>query len=349
MTAQSIPHQEVFMVNVGIVGIGFMGVTHFKALAQVKGARVTAIATRDAKKRKGDWRKIKGNFGDSGGVQDLSEIACYAEMEQLLADPRVDLVDVCLPTTLHTSAGLAALRAGKHVLLEKPIALLLKEADLLVAEARKLRRQLMVAQVLRFFPEFRLVKELVEQGKHGRVLAAHLKRIISRPAWWDPDDLQRTGGPAIDLHIHDADFVQYVFGMPRSVVASGVVGKNGFVEHLDTHYQFGAHPLALSAEAGWLSQQGCPFEHGYDVYFEDATLKYNSSWGQPPVLLTKDGRKRFPKLPGKDGFAGELQEAVDAVRLGKESRVLSGQSARNSLLLCLREVEAVKTGRKVRV
>lgn len=336
------------MVNIGIVGIGFMGVTHFKAIDKVKGAKVTAICTRDQKKLRGDWRSVQGNFGGGGGRQDLKGIAAYERIEDMLADDKVDLVDICLPTTMHYEWTMAALAAGKHVFLEKPIALSLREADRMVAEARKRRLRLLVAHVLRYFPEFRLVKQLVDSKAHGRVLAADFKRIISMPAWWDPKDLARTGGPAIDLHIHDADFVQYLFGLPQAVSSSGVIRRGGVVEHIDTHYHFkGKHQV--SASGGWLSQQGCPFEHGYDVFFEEATLKFNSSWGQPPTLLTKDGKSRTPKLPGKDGFVGELQEAVDAVRAGKDSKELSGVSARDSLRMCLKEIESVKTGRRVRL
>jgi predicted dehydrogenase len=334
------------MVRIGIVGIGFMGVTHFKAIDKVKGAKVTAICTRDPKKLKGDWRSVQGNFGGAGGRQDLTGIAAYEQVEQLLADDKVDLVDICLPTTMHYDWTMAALTAGKHVFLEKPIALDLKQADRMVAEAKKRRLRLMVAHVLRYFPEFRLVKQLVDGKEHGRVLAADFKRVIAQPAWWDPKDLQRTGGPAIDLHIHDADFVQYLFGLPKAVSSQGVIRKGGVVEHIDTHYEF-AGKQQVSASGGWLSQQGCPFEHGYDVFFEDATLKYNSSWGQPPVLLTKDGKSRRPKLPGKDGFVGELQEAVDAVAAGKDSKELGGKSARDSLRMCLKEIESVQRGRRV--
>ncbi|MYA21997.1 MAG: gfo/Idh/MocA family oxidoreductase, partial [Gemmatimonadetes bacterium] len=163
-----------------------------------------------------------------------------------------------------------------------------------------------------------------------------------------PEDLERTGGPAIDLHIHDADFVQFLFGMPTAVSSQGYIGRGETVEYINTHYQYDG-PMAISAEGGWLAQQGCPFEHGYDVYFEEATLKYNSSWGEPPQLLTKDGEVSTPALPGEDGFVGELQEAVDAIARGRESQEIGGQSARNSLLLCLQEIESVKTGEKVAI
>ena len=174
------------MVNIGIVGVGFMGVTHYKAVDQVNGGKVAALASRDETKRRGDWRSIQGNFGGGGGVQDLSRVRCYESLDELLADPAIDLVDICLPTTLHVETSMRALAAGKHVLLEKPIAVNLRDADKIMAAAKKHRRQFMGAHVLRYFPEFRLIKKMVAGGEYGKVLAAHFKRIISRPAWWAP-------------------------------------------------------------------------------------------------------------------------------------------------------------------
>ena len=112
------------MVRVGIAGIGFMGVTHYKAYADVPGAQVAAIFTRDAAKLAGDWRNVRGNFGDSGGVQDLSGVRCHADLDTLIADPEIDLFDLCLPSYLHRDVAIRALEAGKHVLVEKPIALI---------------------------------------------------------------------------------------------------------------------------------------------------------------------------------------------------------------------------------
>lgn len=101
------------MVNVGIVGIGFMGMIHYLACQDVPGAKVAAICTRDKKKRAGDWREIKGNFGPPGTIVDLGKIALYEDWRELLADPKIDLIDVCLPPKLHAEVTVAALQAGK--------------------------------------------------------------------------------------------------------------------------------------------------------------------------------------------------------------------------------------------
>src|ERR1043165_8438086 len=103
------------MVRVGIAGIGFMGVTHFKAYQQVEGAQVAAIFTRDQKKLEGDWTGVRGNFGGAGGMQDLTGIRRFDDLDVLLDDPEIDLLDLCLPSYLHREITLKALDAGKHV------------------------------------------------------------------------------------------------------------------------------------------------------------------------------------------------------------------------------------------
>src|SRR5713226_5515443 len=103
------------MVRIGIVGVGFMGMIHYLAAQRLKGARVSAICSRDAKKLAGDWRGIRGNFGPPGQRMDLSKIKKYDRLDALLDDPDIDLIDICNPTDLHASTAIAALRAGKHV------------------------------------------------------------------------------------------------------------------------------------------------------------------------------------------------------------------------------------------
>src|SRR6516225_11169118 len=139
------------MIRIGLVSVGFMGMIHFLAARKLKDARVEAICSRDEKKLAGDWRSIQGNFGPRGEIIDLSGIKKYRSLDELLGDRNIDLIDVCNPTNLHPQTALKALQAGKHVLVEKAIALEPKDADAMVVAAMKAKRLLMVAHVLPFF------------------------------------------------------------------------------------------------------------------------------------------------------------------------------------------------------
>jgi predicted dehydrogenase len=337
------------MVRIGIVGVGFMGMIHFLAARALQGAQVTALCSRDPKKLAGDWRDIHGNFGPPGTVMDLSTLKKYQHLDDLLADPDVDLVDVCNPTHLHPETARRALEAGKHVLVEKAIALTPEGADAMVQAAARAGKLLMVAHVLPFFPEFSYAAEAIRSGRWGRVLGAHFKRIIARPDWSaDIGDASKTGGPAVDLHIHDTHFIGLVCGVPQRVFSSGVV-QNGAVNYLTTHYLYGPGGPAVSCSSGALAQKARPFVHGYEIYLERATLVYESG-SCPLTVLTADSQEQ-PRLEGggeaTTAFTLELQSAVDGVREGREPALLSGQLARDALVLCHKECQSVLSGEAV--
>ncbi len=119
------------MIKIGLVGVGFMGMIHYLASLKLQGGKVVAICSRDQKKLAGDWRSIQGNFGPRGEMMDLAGIKKYADLDSMLADKDIDLIDICNPTYLHRDTALKALRAGKHVLVEKPLALEADDADVL--------------------------------------------------------------------------------------------------------------------------------------------------------------------------------------------------------------------------
>jgi predicted dehydrogenase len=340
------------MVRIGIVGVGFMGMIHYLAARRLQGAQVAAICSRDEKKLAGDWRSIQGNFGPRGEMMDLSALKKYRSLDDLLADPDIDLIDVCNPTHLHPDTALRALRAGKHVLVEKAIALDPKDADAMVAAARQANRLLMVAHVLPFVPEFAFAAEAIRSGRHGKLLGAHFKRVIARPDWSaEIGDASKTGGPAVDLHIHDTHFIGLVCGVPGQVFSTGVV-EGDAVAYLTTQYLYGPGGPAVSCSSGALAQKGRPFVHGFEIYLERATLTYESGTC-PLTVLTADGKADKPPLPGGGdetaAFTLELQAAVDGVRSGREPDLLSGKLARDALVLCYRECDSVRSGRAASV
>ncbi|MDB5350235.1 MAG: putative dehydrogenase [Planctomycetota bacterium] len=346
------------MVRIGIVGIGFMGMIHYLAARGLAGGRVVAMCSRDEKKRAGDWTGIQGNFGPKGAQMDLSGQAMYADVAELLADPNVDLVDLCVPNDEHAELAIRALEAGKHVLVEKPIALKVAEADRMLAAAKASGKMLMVAHVLPFFPEFAFALEAVKSGRYGRLQAAHLTRVISKPDWSGGiSDADRSGGPAIDLHIHDTHYIGLLCGVPKSVHARGVV-DGAAVVHLTTQYLYEDSNLAVSAISGAISQKGRGFAHGFEVYLERATLSFSfAATADSPQLnslaiILPDGSVQRPDLGSGDpvdAFTRELTVAVEAVASGSEADRLSGTLARQALAICLAEIQSVKRGGAVEI
>jgi predicted dehydrogenase len=338
------------MVRIGLVGVGFMGWIHYLAYKHLTGARLAAVCSRDKAKLAGDWRSIRGNFGPPGEMVDLSGVKTYDRLRDLVADPDIDLIDVCNPTHLHPDSAVAALKAGKHVLVEKAIALTPEQADAMVAAAKSAKKLLMVAHVLPFFPEFRYAAQAIKDGRYGKLLAGHFKRVISRPDWSaDIGDAAKTGGPAVDLHVHDTHFIGLVCGVPKGVYSTGVV-ENDVVQHLTTSYDYGPGGPSVTCSSGALAMSGRPFVHGYELYLEKATLTYES--GTCPLTRIKPGQVEKAPMPAEPGgevaaFVAELQAAVDGVASGKTPELLSGQLARDALVMCYKECESVKTGKWV--
>jgi len=208
---------------------------------------------------------------------------------------------------------------------------------------------LMVAHVLPFAAEFAFAAEAVRGGRYGRLLGGHFKRIISKPDWSaDIADASKTGGPAVDLHIHDTHFIGLLGGVPKAVFSSGVVAGEA-VEYLTTQYLYGPGGPCLSCSSGALAQKGRPFVHGFEIYLERATLVFESGTA-PLTVLTADGQVEHPQLKAGDetaAFAAEIQAAVDGITSGKEPALLSGQLARDALVMCHKECESVRTGKIV--
>jgi predicted dehydrogenase len=337
------------MLRIGIVGIGFMGRIHYLASRNLKDAKVTAICSRDPKKLAGDWSGTRGNFGPPPGQVELGDAKRYGWLEPMLQDPDIDLIDICNPTVQHEATAIAALKAGKHVLVEKAIALSPEGADRMLTAARAAGKLLMVAHVLPFFPEFAFAADAVRSGKYGRLIGGHFTRVISKPDWSaEIGDAAATGGPAVDLHIHDTHFIGLLAGVPKAVFSSGSV-DNGVVTYLTTNYLYGLDGPALSCSSGAVAMKARPFVHGFEIYLEKATLVHESG-PKPLTVLHADGKTEQSKLTGGDpveAFTTEIQLAVDGVKSGRMPDMLSGQLARDALVMCLKECESVKSGKAV--
>ncbi len=336
-------------IRVGIAGIGFMGWIHWLAYQRVPGIEVVAIAEPNQRRRAGDWRDIKGNFGPPGERVDLDGIAAYADYGELVADPRVDVVDVCLPPAAHRDAVLAAAAAGKDVFCEKPLALQTEDAEAMVAACHARQRTLLVGHVLPFFPEYAWALEKIWSGDYGRLLGGTFKRVISNPTWLPHFyDLQRVGGPLLDLHVHDAHLIRMLFGLPTHVTSRGRFHGQA-VEYAHSQFEF-AEDYVVSSVMGVVHQQGRPFTHGFEIHLEKGTLQFEFAafvdLGEtmPVKLINARGEVLRPEALSSDpldGFVAEITEVRNALQSRIPSRILAGDLARDAIRICQAQARSV--------
>ncbi len=331
-------------MRVGIAGIGFMGWIHWLAWKSVPEARVAAICTRNPARQAGDWSGIQGNFGPPGEQVDLTAVTVHGSLESLFADTSIDLVDLCLPPGIHADATISALRAGKDVLCEKPMALTLAQCDSMIAAARKSNRQLLVAHVLPFFPEYAFARSLIRNGSYGRLLGGNFHRTVANPVWvkgfFDPEVV---GGPLLDLQVHDLHFIRGLFGMPDSVTGSGRL-QDGLVEYSTSVLRFPGDEFVVHCTGGVIQQQGRPFTHGFELHLERATLQFefaafnDQAESMPLKLISADGQTTRPHLGDNDpvrAFVDELDEVRKVVTSQRaNSSVLDAPLARDAISLC---------------
>jgi len=334
-------------LNIGIIGLGFMGKVHFNTYAKIKGAKVTAIADVDGRKRSGDWSGIAGNIGAAGRRQDLRGIHVYENAADLLKDPAVDVVDITLPTYLHARWAIRALKSGRHVICEKPMALKSAEAVTMIAAARAARRRLFIAQCIRFWPAYAKTRELVLGKKFGKVVSAVFTRLSTRPTWsWQGwlEDPRKSNACVLDLHIHDADFVLYLLGKPRSVLSRAVKNKNGGLDHVTTFYDYAPGTL-IQAEGAWEYNAGFPFSMAFRIALEKATLNFDA---QGLLLCPAKGQAKPVAVAEGDGYFHELKHFLDCIRRNCASPVVPPESALQSVQLIEAEAKSARSGKIVR-
>jgi predicted dehydrogenase len=331
-------------LHIGLVGLGFMAATHIRAYRQVEGARIAALCNPSGRHLDGDFTNVAGNVGATDPVKlDMAGVKATKNFADLLSDPDIHAIDVCAPTRAHRELANAALRAGKHVLCEKPLARTSKVAREIVAEAKLARGIFMPAMCLRFWPEWSWLKEAVSSNRFGRVMAARFRRVAEPPGWGRNTFFNgaESGGGLFDLHIHDTDFVHYCFGRPRSVFSRGYVKFSGAIDHVITHYEVESGAV-VHAEGSWAMTPGFGFNMSYTVNFERATADYDIARGKEALRLSEEGQgSRVIPFDEPDGYVGELRHFVECARNGRMPTVVTANDGLASVEICEAEEQSV--------
>lgn len=297
-------------MRIAVLGLGFMGSTHIQALQTIPEVTLAAVFTRDPKKLSGDLSAVQGNIGGPGRSWDFSGVRQCSQIEEVLEDPNIDAVDICLPTDLHAAVAMEALRAGKDVLIEKPMTLDVPSARRLVTEAAERNRVLMTAQVLRFMPPYRALIGALDDGQLGTVRHATFRRRCAAPAWsgWLADP-KHSGGGVFDLLIHDVDIALKLFGSPALVSAVGFEDLARGIDVITGEFHYPGQGTAVIA-GGWHHARSYPFSMEYTVVADHGTIEY-SSQGREPTLYAADGAAAPLPLDATDGYRAELAYFVE--------------------------------------
>ncbi|MHC4184669.1 MAG: Gfo/Idh/MocA family protein [Planctomycetota bacterium] len=336
------------MIRVGVVGFGFMGRMHWRCWRALEGIQVAAICDARAGVFEQDERAA-GNIEGAADVVDLSGVRLYQDFEQMLTEQKLDAISLTLPTYLHADYSINALKAGLNVLCEKPMALDVGQCNRMIEAATSSNRVLQIGHCLRFWPEYMKAKEIVAAGEYGRVVSATFQRLGSAPSWaWDgwATDEQRSGGMALDLHIHDTDFVQHVFGMPNAVRSFGGNSAQGQLVHIVTEY-FYEDGKVVTAEGSWAMMPSFGFEMSFNILLDKATLVYDCT-RQPTLRICPDQGEAFePELPEDDAYLLEIDHFAKVIRGEQTEEVITLEQSRDSVIIIEAEKESAATGRTV--
>lgn len=309
-------------IGVGVLGLGFMGRAHLAAYRAADEAasrnpalanRLVAVCDRHEERRRG-IPSAAGNLkagGEGERMFDPELVRGFERPEELLARPEVELVSICTPTPTHVELAIAALEAGKHVLVEKPVALRSDDVERLAAAARRARTLCMPAMCIRFWPAYAWLRARIASGELGRVESAVFRRLGRRPDWSSDfyADPSASGGALFDLHVHDVDFVRACFGSPAAVASTGSAA------HVTTLYHYPRGPRHVVAEGGWDHSAGWAFRMGFTVVFERATADYESGRSEELVLVRDGAREPVPLEP-ITGYDGEVRHLLAAIASG---------------------------------
>lgn len=333
------------ILKVGLIGLGGQGRAHAKALMNAQKSEsypCCLSAVCDIRPEQFKTVSVDFNIKESKSNIGFGDYPCYTDYKEMLAKEQLDMVIIAVPTYLHREISVNCLKAGVHVLCEKPMAMNVAECDEMIRTAKTCGKQLMIGQCLRFWDEYLVLKSYVDSGELGRVLAGMFYRGGDTPKWSYHDwylHKAMGGGAVFDQHIHDVDMVQYLFGMPDSVSTNGkIVLEDTNYDTVCTNYIYNNGPLVFSHNDWTLS---CGFAHGYRVNFENATLEMDGRG----ITLTKRGEAaQKVEFARTSALSNEVAYFAECV-MGKHENVINPpESSRETIRLVTAEIASADSG-----
>lgn len=302
------------MLKVGLIGVGGISGAHIPVWESMEDVELTALC---------DIRQER--------MEPYPEKHHYTKLDEMLKNEKLDILDICLPTYLHADYAVRAMEKGIHVLCEKPVSLKSEDVERVYSTAHRMQVSFMVAHVLRFWPEYMLLKELYDTQKYGKLLSGYMSRVSQTPPWtWDNwmKDESRSGLVPFDLHIHDLDFMVYAFGKPEKVNSNRI--KRPEQDCINAVYEY--PEFYIETESAWYAG-AYPFAARYRFQFEKAVVSFENGKcmiyeenGQITDLTEgATGDTGDINLPKSDAYGNEIRYFTDCVLEKKFPEVVKAE------------------------
>ncbi|MGI5899225.1 MAG: Gfo/Idh/MocA family protein [Christensenellales bacterium] len=333
------------MLKFAIIGFGGLGRSHFRNMIHLSketgGISLTAICDVDESRF---TQQISTNLGANQVPLDLSAYNLYSDVDDLLANEDLDFVITALPTYLHAEIAIKALEKGIHVFSEKPMARTPEECVAMITAAEKNGCMLMIGHCLRYFPQYVKLKEYIDSKAFGDVIRAEFFRYSATPLWsWENwlMDFEKSGGAALDMHIHDVDFVQWVFGLPKAVTSFATHRVSKF-DSIFTTYHY--DDKLVSSACDWGLVSSFSFRPEFLVRFENAVVDFIAGTLK---VYPHEGKAYDVQLDNVNGYVAEVQDFISCIKANQMSKKNPPRSALDSVRLVFAEMSSAEKGEKV--
>ena len=321
-------------MKIALVGVGGMGGVHlgvYKGMADIELVALCDIRM-DMLKEKAAGLSAK----------------LYADYDEMLAAEKPDMVDICTPTYLHAEMAVKAMEAGAHVLSEKPMSLNSKETEIILDAIKKTGKRYMTAQVVRFMNAYKYLRGVIESGKYGKLESLHMKRVSPTPRWsWDNWflDEKRSGHVALDMMIHDVDYMQSVFGEPKAITGVYHPMQGNLSNYVFANYIYDGFVVAI--EGGWYNDEHLPFMATFKALFENGNviLGADAKLRDCGALVDFDKVESIGEtginISNVDGYAGEIKYFIDCIKNDSPSDMITPESAAATIKLIERTLDSL--------
>lgn len=326
------------MLKGAIIGFGGLGQSHMRGMAELSDmAEIVAVCDADIAKFNAT---VETNLDAAKDPIDLSACHLYGNAYEMLEKETLDFAIIATPTYLHAELAVAALDRGLHVLSEKPMAKTVEDCQKMIDAAHRNNKLLSIGMCLRFSPTYLKLKELVDSGCFGKLERLEMTRLSQPPVWGYQDwfmDFSKCGGAALDLHVHDVDFMQYMLGMPESLSSEGS-SRKWVLDRIVTRYHY-ANGADVQITADWSLNKAFGFRAEYFAVFERGICYMQND---KVYLCPDDGEKQEAELENVDMYIEEKRYFFDCIRSNKANDRIAPESAMQSIQIATAETESVE-------